>query len=64
MVDWICNPSIWEIEARTEVPGLEAPLGFMKSWKGKKKKLKRNFGVLKLIFIMNFLASFSVLFFF
>lgn len=42
MVDWICNPSIWEVEARTEVPGLEAPgleapLGFMKSWKGKKK---------------------------
>lgn len=40
MVDWICNPSIWEIEARTEVSGLEAPLGFMKSWKGKKKNLK------------------------
>lgn len=38
MVDWIYNPSTWEIEARTEVPGLEAPLGFMKSLKKKTYK--------------------------
>lgn len=37
MVDWICNPSTWEIEARAEVPGLEAPLGFYEILKKKKK---------------------------